>query len=198
MSPRPQIDAFDVRALPEGFQYQADIVAPELEQQLLKEIPKLPFKAFEFRGFEGKRRVVSYGWRYDFNQQKLQKADLIPPFLIPVRELAARFARLRPEQLEQVSVIEYSPGSAIGWHRDRPMFGDVVGISLLSATRFRFRRKARTTWQRTAIAVEPRSIYLLRGPSRDEWEHSLPPLKTLRYSITMRTMRAPSPLATAQ
>lgn len=183
-----QFDAF-VQSGPEGFTYQANAITEDDEQRLLQQIPALPFKAFEFRGFEGKRRVVSYGWRYDFNQQKLQSADPIPPFLVPVRGLAARFAGLRPEQLEQVSVIEYSPGSAIGWHRDRPMFGDVVGISLLSPTRFRFRRKAGHAWQRAAVVVEPRSMYLLRGPSRDEWEHSIPPVGDLRYSITLRTFR---------
>ena len=108
-----QLDAF-VQSGPEGFTYQANAITEDEEQRLLQQIPALPFKAFEFRGFEGKRRVVSYGWRYDFNQQKLQSADPIPPFLVPVRELAAQFAGLRPEQLKQVSVIEYSPGSAIG------------------------------------------------------------------------------------
>lgn len=175
--------------LPEGFSYQPEALGAELERHLLAIIPSLPFKAFEFRGFEGKRRTVSYGWRYDFNQQQLQKADPVADFLIPVREIGARFAGLDPHVLEQVTVIEYSPGSAIGWHKDRPMFGDVVGVSLVSPTRLRFRRKARTRWERAALVVEPRSIYLLRGPARDEWEHSIPPVETLRYSITMRTFR---------
>jgi alkylated DNA repair dioxygenase AlkB len=177
-------------ALPEGFKYQSDIIAPSYHETLVQQIGVLPFKAFEFRGFEGKRRVVSYGWRYDFNQQKLQEADPLPPFLLPIRDLAADFAGLRPEQLEQVSVIEYAPGSAIGWHRDRPMFEDVVGISLASPTRFRFRRQAGTKWERASQIVEPRSIYLLRGPSRREWEHSIPPVDTLRYSITLRSFGA--------
>jgi alkylated DNA repair dioxygenase AlkB len=184
-----QIDAFEVRTLPEGFKYAPEALPAELERDLLHTLPSLPFKAFEFRGFEGKRRVVSYGWRYDFNHQTLQHADPIPPLLVPVRGIAGRFAGLDPEQLEQVSVIEYSPGAAIGWHRDRPMFGDIVGISLLSPTRFRFRRKDGRTWQRAALRVDPRSIYLLRGPAREEWEHSIPPVDRLRYSITLRTFR---------
>lgn len=188
---QPQLDVFQTAAnLPQGFAYQPNALTIEQEQQLLEEIPTLPFKAFEFRGFEGKRRTVSYGWRYDFNQQELQKADPLAPFLLPVRELAGRFAALPPEALEQITVIEYSPGSAIGWHKDRPMFGDVVGVSLVSPTRFRFRRKAGGTWERVSLIVEPRSIYLLRGPSRDEWEHSIPPVETLRYVITMRTFRS--------
>jgi alkylated DNA repair dioxygenase AlkB len=185
-----QLNAFEVRTLPQGFKYAPDAISREVERELLATIPTLPFKAFEFRGFEGKRRVVSYGWRYDFNQQKLQPADPIAPFLLPIRDLAGRFAGIGAEQFVQVTVIEYSPGSAIGWHRDRPMFGDVVGVSLLSPTRFRFRRRAGTSWERESVLVEPRSIYLLRGPARDEWEHSIPPVATLRYVITLRTMRA--------
>lgn len=175
--------------LPEGFAYRANAISADQERALLGEIAGLPFKAFEFRGFEGKRRTVSYGWRYDFNHQKLQQAEPLAEFLRPIREIGARFAGLEPDTLEQVTVIEYSPGSAIGWHKDRPMFGDVVGVSLGSATRFRFRRKAGKGWERAALTVEPRSMYLLRGPARDEWEHSIPPVQTLRYSITMRTFR---------
>lgn len=190
MSRRSQLDAFKVQAFPEGFKYQPDAVSVDQERQLVEAIATLSFKAFEFRGFEGKRRTVSFGWRYDFNQHELQPADPIVPFLLPIRELGERFADLPAGALEQVTVIEYSPGSAIGWHKDRPMFGDVVGLSLLSPTRFRFRRPAGTSWQRAALVVEPRSIYLLRGPARDEWQHSIPPVDTLRYSITMRTFRS--------
>ena len=189
MVQRSQLSLVDTQARPDGFRYQPDAMSVEQEQQLLQQIPALPFKAFEFRGFEGKRRTVSYGWRYDFNQQQLQKADPVAPFLLPLREIAGQFAGIEPRALEQVTVIEYSPGSAIGWHKDRPMFGDVIGVSLLSSTRFRFRRKSGKTWERASVIVEPRSIYLLHGPSRDEWEHSIPPVDTLRYVITMRTFR---------
>lgn len=175
--------------LPPGFAYKANAIPAELERALLREIPGLPFSAFQFRGFEGKRRTVSYGWRYDFNHQKLQQADPLADFLRPIREIGARFAGLEPEALEQVLVIEYSPGSAIGWHKDRPVFGDVVGVSLASPARLRFRRRSGRSWERAALLVEPRSIYLLRGAARDEWEHSIPPVETLRYSITMRTFR---------
>ena len=175
--------------LPEGFAYQADVLTCAQEDELVRSICTLPFKAFEFRGFEGKRRTVSYGWRYDFNQQQLQKAERLAEFLRPIREIGARFAGLEPEALEQVTVIEYSPGSAIGWHKDRPMFGDVLGVSLASSTRFRFRRRSGKSWERISLVVDPRSIYLLRGPARDVWEHSIPPVDTLRYSITMRTFR---------
>ena len=189
MSQQSEFELPDRRTLPEGLRYQSDVISAEQEEQLLQHIRDLPFQAFQFRGFEGKRRTVSYGWRYDFNQRTLQEADPVPDFLRPIRVIAGRFAGLEPEALEQITVIEYSPGSAIGWHKDRPMFGDVAGVSLVSATRFRFRRRSSKSWERAEQLVEPRSIYLLRGPARDEWEHSIPPVGTLRYSITMRTFR---------
>jgi len=134
--------------------------------------------------------VVSFGWQYDFNERTLRKADDIPPFLLSLRETAARFADMAPSQLQQVLVTEYDAGAGIGWHRDKGMFGEVIGISLLSACRFRFRRKTGTTWERAAIIAEPRSAYLLSGPSRTEWEHSIPEVDTLRYSITFRSFRS--------
>jgi alkylated DNA repair dioxygenase AlkB len=175
--------------LPEGFKYQADILSSEDEQLLLDHMRQLPFKEFQFQGFVGKRRVVSYGWQYDFNERALRQAEDIPPFLLPLREAAADFAGIAPEQLAQVLLTEYDAGASIGWHRDKKMFGDVIGISLLSACRFRFRRKAGSTWERASLVAEPRSAYLLRGPSRTEWEHSIPAVDTLRYSITFRTLR---------
>jgi alkylated DNA repair dioxygenase AlkB len=189
MPARSQLQLIKTETFPDGFRYQGDVLSPADERALAGRIEGLPFKAFEFRGFEGKRRVVSYGWRYDFNKQKVERADPVPDFLLPVRERAAAFADLVAEELEQVSVIEYRPGSAIGWHKDRPMFGDVTGVSLLSACRFRFRRERGKRWERINLTVEPRSIYLLRGPSREEWQHSIPAVDTLRYSITMRTFR---------
>jgi alkylated DNA repair dioxygenase AlkB len=132
--------------------------------------------------------VVSYGWGYDFNQRALTPAEDIPGFLLPLRERAAAFAGLLPDQLRQVLLTEYDAGASIGWHRDKKVFGDVLGISLLSSCRFRFRRKAGSSWQRISLTAEPRSVYLLRGPSRTEWEHSIPAVNALRYSITFRTL----------
>lgn len=190
---RKQLALFKTAAaLPEGFRYQPDRFSTDEEQRLLERVRQLPFKEFEFQGFVGKRRTVSFGWRYDFNDRSLQKAGDIPDFLLPVRELAAEFAGLEPAVLQQVLVTEYGPGAAIGWHRDKSVFGDVIGISLLSACRFRFRRKAGDGWERAALTVEPRSAYLLRGPSRTEWEHSIPGVDSLRYSLTFRTFRVAS------
>ncbi|MDF3053610.1 MAG: 2OG-Fe(II) oxygenase [Geminicoccaceae bacterium] len=176
--------------LPEGFRYTPALLTPEQETDLLERVRDLPFKEFQFQGYVGKRRVVSFGWQYDFNDRALRKADDMPPFLLSLRETAARFAEMPPSHLQQVLVTEYDAGAGIGWHRDKAVFGEVIGISLLSACRFRFRRKAGTTWERVAIMAEPRSAYLLSGPSRTEWEHSIPEVDTLRYSITFRNFRS--------
>jgi alkylated DNA repair dioxygenase AlkB len=174
---------------PEGFRYQADLVDAAEEDALLQRLRGLPFKEFEFQGFIGKRRTVSYGWHYDFNQRALGKAEDIPDFLLRLREKAAVFAGLTAERLQQVLVIEYGPGASIGWHRDKAVFGEVVGISLLSSCRFRLRRKSGTTWERVSLTAEPRSAYLLSGPARSEWEHSIPAVGALRYSVTFRNLR---------
>jgi alkylated DNA repair dioxygenase AlkB len=180
-------DLFGTDRLPESFRYQTGFL-DAAEIVLLEQIKLLPFKEFEFHGFVGKRRVVSFGWRYDFNGGGLNKTEDMPGFLLPVREKAAEFADILPDTLQQVLVTEYAPGAAIGWHRDRSVFGDVVGLSLLSSCTFRLRRKQGSRWERTNLTVEPRSIYLLRGPSRTEWEHSIPAVNTLRYSITFRNV----------
>ena len=148
----------------------------------------LPFEEFQFHGFVGKRRVVSFGWRYDVSGGGLSMTDDMPVFLLAARQRAASFAGMAPSDLQQVLVTEYRPGAAIGWHKDRSVFGDVVGISLLGPCTFRFRRKKGAGWDRVNIKVEPRSIYLLRGPSRSEWEHSIPAVDALRYSLTFRNV----------
>ncbi len=185
-----QRDLFDASGLPEGFVYRPDFLSPAEEAALLAPMPDLDFKAFDFHGYQGKRRVVYFGWRYDFTAGKLGEADPIPDFLVPLRDKAAAFAGLKPDAFGHVLVNEYQPGAPIGWHRDRPQFEDVVGVSLGSAGKFRFRRKAGAGWERTSLTVEPRSVYLLRGPARTEWEHSLPPAEALRYSITFRSLKA--------
>jgi alkylated DNA repair dioxygenase AlkB len=175
--------------LPEGFRYRPETITPDAERDLLLLVRELPFRDFEFHGYVGKRRVVSYGWHYDFNERALRKADDIPPFLLALRETAAAFADLEPRELQHVLVTEYGEGAGIGWHRDKDVFGDVVGLSLLSPCVFRLRRKAGESWERINLTAEPRSAYLLRGPSRTEWEHSIPGVDALRYSITYRNLK---------
>jgi alkylated DNA repair dioxygenase AlkB len=175
--------------LPEGFKYRRELISGAEEEQLVQQVGILPFKEFEFHGFLGKRRVVSFGWRYDFSERELQKANDIPQFLLPLRARAAEFAGLGPLDLQHVLVTEYAAGAAIGWHRDKAVFAEVVGFSLLAPCRFRLRRKRGDKWERAAITAEPRSAYLLAGPARMEWEHSIPPVEQLRYSITFRNLR---------
>src|SRR5688572_20106556 len=175
--------------LPDGFKYQPALISADDAQQLVGHVEALPFKEFEFHGYTGKRRVVSFGWRYDFNERRLHRTEDMPAFLMSLRVTAGRFAGVSPVQLQQVLVTEYPAGAAIGWHRDKDVFGDVIGISLLSPCVFRLRRAAGDTWERMSITAEPRSAYLLRGPSRTEWEHSIPDVDSLRYSITFRTFR---------
>jgi len=175
--------------LPEGFRYAANVLSPEDERALLALIAPLPFKEFEFHGYRGKRRVVWFGWRYDYDERVLHAATAIPEFLLPVRETAARFAGMRPDDLQHILITEYSPGAGIGWHRDKGEFGQIVGLSLLAPCTFRLRRKRGASWERASIIAEPRSAYLMSGPSRSEWEHSIPPVDALRYSITLRNLR---------
>ena len=189
-------DQFDLFApapsLPQGFKYQPEFLSLADEQELVRRLAELPFKEFEFQGYRGKRRVISFGWQYDFNRMELHRTETIPDFLLPLREHAAKFADLARANLQQVLLTEYAPGAGIGWHKDKPMFGGVVGISLASPCLFRLRRRISTTWERTSLTVEPRSAYLLQWFSRSEWEHSIPALDRLRYSITFRNFKLSS------
>jgi alkylated DNA repair dioxygenase AlkB len=184
-----QLDIFGAApAFPDGFVYAHDVISAEVEREVIEAVRALPFREFEFHGYTGKRRVVSFGWRYDFAERTLHKADDMPPFLVRLRETAAAVAGLPPEALQHVLVTEYGAGAGIGWHRDKDVFGEVVGISLLSPCTFRLRRPLGTGWERVSVTAEPRSAYVLRGPARTEWEHSIPAVDALRYSITYRNL----------
>jgi len=168
-----------------------ELVAPEQEVELIERFEELDFREFEFQGYLGKRRVVSFGLHYDFAERRVRDAAEIPAFLLPLRDRAASLAGIAPAKLEHALVTEYMPGAEIGWHKDRPIFGDVVGVSLLAACRMRFRRALPARrWERKATTLEPRSAYLFRGPVRSEWEHSIPAAERLRYSVTFRTVVA--------
>ena len=176
-------------ARPEGLGYQPDVLNPEEEAELIARIAALPFAPFQFHGFEGKRRTVSFGWHYRFDGSGLAEAEPMPAWLVPAREKAERFAGLTPGALEHALLIEYREGAGIGWHRDRPDFGEVVGISLASEAPLRFRLKEGAGWRRFSLAAAPRSAYHLAGPARERWEHSILAVPALRYSITFRTLR---------
>lgn len=188
-----QPDLFEAApAAPPGLRYKAELISAPAADALVGQFAALPFRAFEFRGFQGLRRVVSYGWRYDFGAARLERTRPLPDMLRPLRDAAAGFAGLAPEALEQALITEYAPGAPIGWHRDRPEFGAVVGVSFLSACMLRFRRRDGPRWRRFGLMLQPRSAYLLAAEARDVWEHSIAPAPALRYSVTFRTLRSPS------
>lgn len=176
------------RLSPEGLRYSADLITAAEEQTLAAQIAQLPFQPFEFHGYLGKRRVVSFGWRYDFGREAVAPAESPPDFLGGLRDRVAAFADQPPNVFQQVLVTEYAAGAGIGWHRDKAVFGEVVGVSLLEGCRLRFRRRGRTGWERRNLDLAPRSAYLLAGPARTDWEHSISPMEALRYSITFRTL----------
>ncbi len=195
VKPQSQLSLFEAPApapdLPGGMKYAPELITPDEERALVAEIGRLPFKPFEFRGHLGARRVVSFGWRYRFDGSGLGKADEMPSFFAALRDKAAAFGGIEPDDLQHTLVTEYAPGAAIGWHRDRPEFGRVVGVSLLSPCRFRLRRRTAEGFERRAFTAEPRSAYLLSGPARTEWEHSIPAVEALRYSVTFREVSTP-------
>jgi alkylated DNA repair dioxygenase AlkB len=175
--------------LPEGFRYRAGLISPAEEAALVAHFRGLDFRAYEFHGYLGKRRIVSFGTQYDDDGSSLNRAGAMPDFLLPLRAAAAGFAGVAPDDLRHALVTEYAPGAAIGWHRDRPGFRDIVGVSFLSPCHFRFRRRQGGGWERTTVTLERRSAYLLRGPARQLWQHSIPPAEQLRYSVTFRSLR---------
>jgi alkylated DNA repair dioxygenase AlkB len=190
---------FDVAAkVPDGFIYHPNFLSAAEEQELIQEIHKLHLAPFKYYQFTGKRRTASFGWQYEFGASEITTAPEIPAFLLGVRTRAGTLFNMDPNRLVQASIIEYSTGSPIGWHRDIPYFGVVFGISLGAACRMRFRKynRARSKNLRRdeilSIELQPRAIYLMSGASREMWQHSIPPVKELRYAIMMRTLRAKS------
>ena len=172
-----------------GFRYAENILSPDEERDLVRRFQALPFAPFEFHGYQGNRRIVSYGHRYDYAARTLRQAEAIPDFLAPLKDAAGRFSGIPAGNFRQALITEYAPGAGIGWHRDKPMFEDVVGLSFLAPCTLRLRRKTAGGWERRAMPLAPRSAYLLHGPVREEWEHSITPMPVLRYSVTLRTFR---------
>jgi alkylated DNA repair dioxygenase AlkB len=187
---KAQADFFTGQDLPEGLVYRPTEITPGEERGLVRKFETLPFKPFEFHGYLGNRRIVSYGWHYDYAGGALKESAPVPEFLLQLRQRAGALAGRNAGDFRQAMVTEYAPGVGIGWHRDKPMFEDIVGFSFLSACTLRFRRKQGSGWERRSLAAEPRSVYLLRGPARREWEHSIPAMKSLRYSVTFRSFGA--------
>jgi alkylated DNA repair dioxygenase AlkB len=174
--------------MPDGFRYEEEVLTQAEEAELVASIGELELKPFEFHGYTGNRRVKSFGFRYDYSRSEIEVAEEFPDFLKAVRAKATQLVGLRPENFRQGAVNEYRPGAGIGWHRDKPQFGIVVGISLLAPATMRFRRNQGESWVRRSQLLQPRSIYLLQGEVRKLWEHSIPPVDQLRYSLTFRTL----------
>jgi len=177
--------------LPEGLRFEEEFLSREEEAALVARIEALPLAPMKYQQYEALRRVVSYGGRYDFSRQKLEAAEPLPAWLAPLRERAGAWAGIAPASFTQALVAEYRPGTPLGWHRDVPDFEDIVGISLGNEAVLRLRRYPHEKGDRHTLklVLPPRSIYLLRGPSRWAWQHSVSPAKALRYSITLRTAR---------
>ncbi len=173
---------------PEGLRYHADVISAAEEQALARDLATLPFTPFNFHGYLGHRQVVSFGLRYNYDRRAVEDAASLPDFLEPLRSRIADFAGRPADDFVQCLVNQYREGAGIGWHRDKPQFGDVVGVSLLAPCVMRFRRRIGDGFKRIATPLAPRSAYLLTGPARSQWEHSITPMDQLRYSVTFRTL----------
>ena len=171
-----------------GIEYRSDFISRDEEAALIAQLNAMDLAPFRFHGWTGNRRTQSFGWRYDFDDASFTATEPIPEWLAPLRDKAAELAGVGPEDIAHALLARYDPGAGIGWHKDRSVFDLVVGISLNSPATLRFRRRTPGGFSRFSLPVEPRSAYLLSGDARHEWEHSIVPRETLRFSITFRTM----------
>ncbi|WFU68205.1 MULTISPECIES: alpha-ketoglutarate-dependent dioxygenase AlkB [Bradyrhizobium] len=179
---------FDAPAAgPAGLRYAPDFISKATEGELIRHIRALPLAPFQFGQFEGKRRVASFGYRYDYASRRLECAEPIPSWLNGIVAAIQSFGGVSTE-IGQILCTEYDCGVGIGWHRDKPHFDRIFGLSLGSACKFRFRRRTENGWERFTLDAAPRSLYLMAGDARQIWEHSIPPVEAPRYSITFRTM----------
>jgi alkylated DNA repair dioxygenase AlkB len=171
-----------------GLSYCEDVIGSAEEQSLIDHLAAADLSPFRFHGWLGNRKTQSFGWRYDFDDASFSPAEPIPEWLTPVRDTAARFAGVEPDDFVHVLLARYDPGAGIGWHRDRDVFDKVVGISLATSATLRFRRRKPGGFDRVSLDAAPRSAYLLSGEVRWDWEHRITPGDKLRFSITFRTL----------
>jgi alkylated DNA repair protein (DNA oxidative demethylase) len=164
------------------------LLSPAQEVALIAWLEQVPVSPFRFQGWLGKRQTASFGWHYDFDKASFGQAAPIPDVLLPLRQRAAVFAGMAPADLVQVLVVRYDPGAGIGWHRDRPVFEHVVGISLEAPATLRLRRRRATGFDRASLDLAPRSVYHLSGEVRHDWEHSIAPMDVRRWSVTFRSL----------
>ena len=178
--------------LPAGLNYEPGFLGVQQEKELLEAIGSQPLQEAQYREWKARRRIVSYGGRYDFTHRELGEAPPIPEFLYPLREQIARWAGVLPAHIHHAVIAEYRPGTQLGWHRDVPDFERVMGVSLGGRARMRLRPYPPKRGARAAVTLdlEPRSAYSFSGPARWQWQHAISPTKELRYSITFRTLRS--------
>ena len=180
-------DLFGAPELP-GLVYAESLLSDAEERALIERINTYELTPFRFQGWLGKRLTVTFGWSYDFEAATFGRRSPIPEEFHPIRERAASFAGLCPDALEQLLLTRYDVGAGIGWHRDRPVFEQVIGISLGASAPMRFRRRLEEGFERRTIPLAPRSIYVMSGEARHDWEHSIGELRAPRWSITFRTL----------
>jgi DNA oxidative demethylase len=174
---------------PQGLVYEPELLSVDEEAGLLERLDSLRFDPIVLHGRAARRTGRHFGLDYDYESRTPQPGEPVPDWLLPVRERAAALAGHEPEELVEILVQRYPEGSTIGWHRDAPAFGTVIGVSLGGSSRLRFQRGKRENRRVWEVQLEPRSGYVLSGEARRSWEHSIPPTKELRYSITFRTLR---------
>lgn len=180
-------DLFGTAVLP-GLRSADAIVTPDEERALTAHIDAEHLRPFKFQQWTGKRLTHSYGWTYDFETGRFATAEPIPEWLAPLKNRAAAFADLDPSALVQALLIRYYPGAGIGWHKDRPVFEHVIGISLGAPATMRFRRRVETKFERISVPLVPRGIYHLSGEARHGWEHSIAEAIEPRWSVTFRSL----------
>ena len=164
-------------------------VSVDEERALEAHIDAAPLAPFQFGQWEGKRLTTHYGSGYDFSSHRLADAPPLPEWLIALRDKLAPQVAVEPGLFEAALLIRYDPGAGIGWHRDRPQYDKVLGLSLSAPCVLRLRRRTASGFERRNIELSPRSLYLLTGEVRREWEHSIVPMDVTRRSITLRTLR---------
>ncbi|HZR82672.1 MAG TPA: alpha-ketoglutarate-dependent dioxygenase AlkB [Candidatus Binatia bacterium] len=194
--PTPDPSRASASGLPEGLVYRPDFLTEVEERDLLARIRDLPLAEARYKEFTARRRIASFGAGYDFGTNAPLPAPPLPPFLHPLRSRVAEWSGIPLEDLRQCTVAEYAPGTPLGWHRDVPLFGVVVGVSLGSPCRMRLRpypHRKHAGLRSLVLVLEPRSAYVIREEARWRWQHAISPTKALRHSITFRTMLGKPP-----
>lgn len=183
------LDLFDMQVIP-GISTRSDLITRAEEMALMGAIDAQNLTPFKFQQWEGKRQTHSFGWKYDFQSGELARAEPIADWLLDVRDRMAAVAELDPAELVQALLIRYDAGAGIGWHRDRPIYEHILGLSLGAPATMRFRRRDGARWRRASLPLAPRAAYHLYGEARHEWEHSITEMDRTRYSITFRSPSA--------